>query len=213
LADFTLQPQQPYPDWNAPKNFTTFPNKVTKEDNIWALGIILFQFLNGKKPIEDPEFLGGKWRFKNWDTVLSREAFVLVNSMMNWSESERLAIGDVVGSIWMRTIANSKGVDVDEVRLRVREGKGGELLDVEEGEEMCEEKKKAIAEFNNDSAEAMESFENIVKLESMFKGTIIICVLLLCTLFFFYWSFEDDMKIHCIVMAVFTMGLLVSALA
>jgi hypothetical protein len=133
--------------------------------------------------------------------------------MLNYSESERLAIGDVVGSHWMRTIANSKGVDVDEVRERLGEGDKGDLPDAGQGEEMDEEKKKAIAEFNNDSAEAMESFQNIVKLETMFKGTVIICVLLLCTLFFFYWSFEDDMKIHCIVMAVFTMGLLVSALA
>lgn len=187
---------------------------MTKEDNIWSLGVILFQLLNGQAPIEDPEFLGGKWRFKNWDSTLSREAFVLVNSMLNNSESDRLAIGDVVGSHWMRTIANSKGIDVDEVRGRLGEGEGdGEMPDVGEGEEIDQEKKKAIAEFNNDSAEAMESFQNIVKLETMFKGTVIICVLLLCTLFFFYWSFEDDMKIHCIVMAVFTIGLLVSALA
>ena len=124
-----------------------------------------------------------------------------------------MAIDDVICSIWMRTIANSKGVDIDTVRSSIKDGKGGEMPEVEEDEEISEEKKKAIAEFNNDSAEAMESFENIVKLESMFKGTIIICVLLLCTLFFFYWSFEDDMKIHCIVMAVFTMGLLISALA
>jgi serine/threonine protein kinase len=90
LSDFTLQPQKPHPDWEAPKNFTQLPYQVTKEDNIWALGVILFQLLNGQNPVEDPEELGGKWRFKNWDRKLSRESFVLVNSMMNYCEGERL---------------------------------------------------------------------------------------------------------------------------
>ena len=131
--------------------------------------------MNGEPPVEDEEFKSGKWRFKNWNPVLSKEAFVLVNSMLNTEKSDRIEIEDVITCIWMRCIANSNKIDIDAVRLDMKNGTWAQNPEGLAELEITEKKAKDLTAFNNSAAEAMEDFQNLVKLDAMFKGTILIC--------------------------------------
>jgi len=107
--------------------------------------------------------------------MLSKEAFVLVNSMLNYEVADRLEIEDVITCIWMRCIANSNKVDIDAVRLGMKNGTWARTPETKSELEIAEAKAKNLTAFNNSAAEAMEDFQNLVKLDAMFKGTILIC--------------------------------------
>jgi len=62
--------------------------------------------------------------------------------------------------------------------------------------------------FDNSAAEAIELLEDMTQLEKLFKGIIIVGVLLFIVLVIFYNTLDESLKIHLLIMIFFDIGLL-----